>query len=682
MKHFLLLFFALVISGCLLSQNAPVAVDDYVDVNLGDIVTVNVIENDYHPDSLSFSIFMAGGSVSFTDSTITYDINYELYYNHTDTIEFNYVIKDENGNYNPEFSRAIVFIIIKDNNYYDFLDQNNIRAKVQASGLQFHREDPSTMYYDTSYFEFPKGSGKNTIFNSSLWVGGNDGSGELKLAAERYRQFGLDYWPGPLSINGSNLSMDTSTVIKWQNVWKLTKEEVIYHKLHWWEAAYEPIENIATWPAHGNVELNQAEYLAPFIDVDGDSIYNPMSGDYPLIRGDQCIYFIINDLRQHTETGGEALGLEIHGMAYEFFDTETEAMNNTVFYSYKIFNRSSNTYYDTYIGLFTDFDIGFAWDDFVGCDVARGAYYGYNGDSIDGNGEPESYGDFIPAQGIAILGGPIIDANGVDDPTGQCDEGINGIGFGDGIKDNERYGMKKFLYMINSNGVQGDPQTADEYYGYLNGIWRDGTVMEYGGNGHVSSGAYGPAANFMFPGLSDPCFWGTGGEEPYGPVDWTETSTGNEPGDRRGLSVMGPFTFEPGSMERVDIAYVGAFPEEGITAVENLMNYIDIIKNEYKKDPTYFGYQWLGIEDNKIETANNKLIAYPNPVTNKLTFIYEGTANKASYKLSDIMGKIIYTGNIIKKEPLTINLTKLTSGVYVLTVTDTKMIYSAKVIKK
>ena len=108
-------------------------------------------------------------------------------------------------------------------------------------------------------------------------------------------------------------------------------------------------------------------------------------------------------------------------------------MNNTVFFSYKIFNRSSHTYNDTYIGLFTDFDIGYANDDYVGCDVSRGAYYGYNSDSIDGSGEPGSYGDVIPAQGIVILGGPLMDANGLDDPTGQCDESINGVGFGDGI---------------------------------------------------------------------------------------------------------------------------------------------------------------------------------------------------------------------------------------------------------
>ncbi len=509
-----------------------------------------------------------------------------------------------------------------------------------------------------------------------------DESGELKLAAERFRQSGLDYWPGPLSSDGSDLSIDTSTVIEWHNVWKLTKEEVIYHKLHWWETGYEPIENIATWPAHGDESINQSEYLAPFIDVDGDSIYNPMAGDFPLIRGDQCIYFIINDLRQHTESNGEALGLEIHCMAYEFYNDEIEPMNNTVFFSYKIFNRSSHTYNDTYIGLFTDFDIGYAGDDYVGCDVERGAYYGYNGNSIDGNGEPESYGDFIPAQGIVILGGPLMDANGIDDPDDQCDESINGVGFGDGIEDNERYGMKKFMYFNNGGlSAQSDPQVALEYYEYMNGIWKDGTAMEYGGNGHVSSGAYGPAANFMFPGLSDPCFWGTGEEEPYGPIDWTETSAGNIPSDRRGLSVMGPFTFEPESMERIDIAFVAAFPEGENSAIEQLMYNIDIVKNEYYQDPTYFGYQWLGVEDNKIEVTN-KLFTYPNPVTNNLTFVYEGSDDNAKYKLTDIMSKVIFTGIIQKDVSITINMEELNPGLYVLSVTDAKMIYSSKVIKK
>jgi len=89
----------------------------------------------------------------------------------------------------------------------------------------------------------------------------------------------------------------------------------------------------------------------------------------------------------------------------------------------------------------------------------------------------------------------------------------------------------------------------------------------------------------------------------------------------------------------------------------------------------------LGIEDNKIET-NNRLVTYPNPVTNNLTVIYEGDDENASYKLTDIMGKVIFTGKIKKEESITLDLEKLNNGMFVVSVIDKKMIYSSKVIKK
>ena len=46
--------------------------------------------------------------------------------------------------------------------------------------------------------------------------------------------------------------------------------------------------------------------------------------------------------------------------------------------------------------------------------------------------DPGAYGDYPPAQGIVILGGPYMDADGIDNPDNECDESINGVGFGDG----------------------------------------------------------------------------------------------------------------------------------------------------------------------------------------------------------------------------------------------------------
>ena len=64
-----------------------------------------------------------------------------------------------------------------------------------------------------------------------------------------------------------------------------------------------------------------------------------------------------------------------------------------------------------------DTDLGYAFDDFVGCDVSRGLGYCYNGAAVDGNGEPESYGDQPPAIGVDFFQGPYMDPDGFDNPS-------------------------------------------------------------------------------------------------------------------------------------------------------------------------------------------------------------------------------------------------------------------------
>lgn len=75
----------------------------------------------------------------------------------------------------------------------------------------------------------------------------------------------------------------------------------------------------------------------------------------------------------------------------------------------------------------------------------------------------------------------------------------------------------------------------------------------YGGNAHISSGAYGPECDFMFPGDTDPCDWGTGGLPPNGPKYWTEETAGNLPHDRRFMQSAGPFTLRPGALNYVTV---------------------------------------------------------------------------------------------------------------------------------
>jgi hypothetical protein len=193
----------------------------------------------------------------------------------------------------------------------------------------------------------------------------------------------------------------------------------------------------------------------------------------------------------------------------------------------------------------------------------------------DGNGEPESYGSQPPAIGVDFFQGPYIDPDGYDNPkfTGDCNAigqgpnfevdqmAINGVNFGNGIVDDERYGMRRFVYHNNTdpNPAKTDPVIAPDYYNFLRGIWKDNSNMYYGGTAHNSDpSAVGPICEFMFPGDSDPCNWGTNFQPPNGGYNqnglyWTEEEAGNQPGDRRFMQSAGPFTLKPGAVNYITV---------------------------------------------------------------------------------------------------------------------------------
>ena len=134
---------------------------------------------------------------------------------------------------------------------------------------------------------------------------------------------------------------------------------------------------------------------------------------------------------------------------------------------------------------------------------------------------------------------------------------INGVNFGDGIVDNERYGMRRFVYHNNGGTIDAisDPGKAVEYYNMLRGIWKDNQRMLYGGNAY-NNGATTVECDFMFPGDTDPCWWGTKGtvvNEFTGGKIWTEAAMGNPVGDRRFMQSAGPFTLQPGAVNYITV---------------------------------------------------------------------------------------------------------------------------------
>lgn len=506
------------------------------------------------------------------------------------------------------------------------LDLNNVRARINTGG---------DMWWDFSkaQYEIPKGSRKTSSFACALWIGGLDVNKQLKLAAQRYRSNGVDYWTGPLTVNGT-AAVDAETCTKWDRHYKITRSQVEDFIANRNSAGYTLPDVIEHWPWKGDQSKGQTNYLAPFFDFNGDYAYDPNDGDYPyydftnslcptnpdklnpdgtykpqemtmetergngnpkvkggilvdqVLKGDMTLWWVFNDKgNTHTETQGDPIGLEIRAQAFSF--STNDEINNMTFYTYEVINRSTYTLTETYFSQWCDFDLGYAFDDYTGCDVTRGLGYVYNGKAQDGSGEYFSYEGNPPAIGVDFFQGPYMDQDGFDNPKYSdtshlnqiCDVSINGVNFGNGIIDDERFGMRRFVYHNNSSGVNGDPSVAIEYYNMLKAIWKDNTHMVYGGTGYYNSpGALANVnADFMFPGNSDPLHWGTGcGPDPIPGKLWTEETMHNPPYDRRFMQSAGPFTLKPGAVNYITVGIPWAqAPTGGPFASVELLRIVD-----------------------------------------------------------------------------------------------------------
>lgn len=449
------------------------------------------------------------------------------------------------------------------------LDINNVRATIMGGG---------DLWWDLSNanYEIPKGSDKHSIFCGNIWMGAIDGGGQLHVAAGTYRQTGIDFWSGPLDTLGGNVI--DSTCREFDRFWKLNRADVESFVMNRHDPNYIIPEAILSWPGNGNPSRGTSRILAPFTDVDGDLIYDPLKGDYPMfsftgqndcdhnLLGDQAIWWVFNDKgSNHSETGGAALGIEIQATAFAF-RSSNDKLNDATFYRYKLFNRSTNTYSDTWFSNWWSAGIGDNYDDYLGCDVARGLAFQYNGDIADGNSNQAgagTYGISPPAIGMDYLGGPLADASDLVDNDRDL------------ILDepNERIALSRMVSYDNNCCITDEPWGASQYYGYMKGYWKDNTHLHYGGNGY--SGQY--ECDYMFPGDSDPYGWGT-----YGQIlsPWDEVTSGNTPSRRRQLNAVGPFTMEPGEVEVITVGIPWARDVNGdnLDAVDRLKEADDYIQ--------------------------------------------------------------------------------------------------------
>lgn len=543
---------------------------------------------------------------------------------------------------------------------YKYLDINRVKAGIMNRG---------DMWWDlantgNASYEVPKGSGVNSSFAGSLWIGGLDASNQLHIAGQTYRQSGNDFWPGPLDT--TNASIDSNTVMNYDKIWKVDYNDIntfiTQFNLGNVPLTYTPTPDIMTWPAKGTG--NKSRNLAPFVDVNNNGIYDPLvGGDYPKIKGDQTLYFIFNDnFANHTETKGLPLGIEVHAMAYAYgCPTILNGRNElayTTFYDYKIYNRSSNNYHNVHVGLWTDVDLGNYYDDYIGSSIPENLGFCYNSDPIDDIGGTMAYDQYPPACGTSILKGPLASIG--DGKDNDNDGAIDETG--------EECLMNYFDYYNNNVGsfpvATTNPSTKYHFYNILQGKWKDSTDHTCGGT------AYGGTIKtvYDYP-------WNNYTGNPCGPAPWTEITAGNFAGDRRYIVSSGPFNFAANTMTEFEYAQVWSV-DSAATSNMHIASVNKLITDAQKVRTFYYGSKGnclssinIGINENSLE---NEFTIYPNPASSILTIKSESGLGRSTISITDVLGKTILETKNDNLYNHTLNIEALSSGVYFLNIRSEK----------
>lgn len=367
---------------------------------------------------------------------------------------------------------------------------------------------PTSSLFLNGALQIPADSSTTTLYAHSPWLAGLDDGNNLHLSASTNGEvFGSDYKLGP----SFGVSKDFS------RLWSITRKDIAMIRRDF--ATDSSIDNpvpfdLLSWPAKGNpnfrqnldftaVSSNPDSLPAPFIDVNGDGRYNVYDGDYPQIKGDQMLFWVISDSTAINVPGRVPLGVDILISVFAFDCPQNQGILQSAFAEYQIINRSGQPYTQSYIGFVTDPDLGCPDDDYLGTIPDANSSFVYNEDGIDGQSDSLCLGigtfkATIPVQSITMLS----------------------------------HSLDHSMY-YNRTGPAGvtDPTSPIEYYRYLQSLWRDGTPVTHGGTGYNPSNPGGTISNYIFP------------DNPNDPLGWSMCTTLPPISDRRLVNSHGPFTF-------------------------------------------------------------------------------------------------------------------------------------------
>ena len=564
-----------------------------------------------------------------------------------------------------------------------FLDINQVEAMYLAQGDMFRDRNNS----NAPRYKVPKQADTtSTLFAHALWIGALH-DGVKYQSSQTYRQ-GVNggannFASGLLTATGER---DSTQAWAFDRMWKVNRFDVEALKQAWsngsvQNGSYLPSFDIREWP--GN-RPGSTEVLAPFFDRNNDGVYNWQQGDYPLIKGDQALWWVYHDRDPNRSAANPALGIEVRCMAYAYTCNQAAGidtvLNYTTFLDYTVKNYSNRAYDSTYLGLFLDGDIGNAGDDYLGSDVQGNGLYFYNATSFDEG--PNGYGLNPPAQGMYVLKGPLAPANdGIDNNrNGIIDEPGEDIG----------------IYTVGDVGgasgtAQRMPFSGNDHYNRARALWTDGLPLVFGGGGYTGQQGSMPnfPTRFIYPGNTDTMGWSIGGNTQNQlslPFSWTESNTGgfgsNFGSDRKAAAYIGPFTFAPQATATTTVAFVYSRGTNGpLSSVTKLLTQDAPRIRQWYAAGNFPSCLDLSTVSTRALQAEADVRIFPNPAESFVT-VAIGEGADARVVLMDVQGRVLHSESFNAAQSHQLNIAHLSPGIYLIHIQQGNRIKQHKLVKK
>lgn len=427
-------------------------------------------------------------------------------------------------------------------------DANNVDTWVQNTGI-FNQD---IRINNTPGFMWPRGSGKFAIFTSGLSIG-TIYNGALRLATASY---GGEYAPGYIE-NGVALTDSRFRIY-----------------------SIKAGDNAGTNPDYAQWG-DMVPFGAPYVDVNNNGVYD--GDDIPGIKdADQTMFICLTDGFPETHTSSEGFSggtqpifAEVHLTLWCY---NTQGLENIQFINWVVINKSNVAWTKTHFSVVVDPDLGFAEDDYIGCDTSvtnKDMAFCYNADDIDGTGAAGQYGAAPPASGMDFFKSPAKFTGNPNDsvvlyiPPGSRNRVVK--------RGWRELGLTSFVYFTNNTTpgptCEKDPSQPDEAYRYMNGFKKDGTSW-------LNPVTLQPT-KFCYPG--DPVTltgWserGTNQNPIQATVDncngqTTGTVGASPPGDRRFIFNSGDssFTVAPGDTQFIVVGQMVARGSSNLNSITSL----------------------------------------------------------------------------------------------------------------